>query len=121
MGFQMMLMTMRSIVMMKIMEIRMMISYIMYSLNSNALLFTTNILRVDAHHALGVIAMKKNSYLFCVGLFYAHGLYPMSSTWREYCIPHLSINAYQASPYDPHSCTESCGWSTIRPSEQLPS
>ena len=33
--------------------------------------------------------------------------------------PHLS-NAYQASPYDPHSCTESCGWSRRRPSEQLP-
>ena len=36
-----MLMMMRSIVMMKM---RMMISYTMYSLNSNALLFTTNIL-----------------------------------------------------------------------------
>ena len=66
MGFQMMLMTMRSIVMMKIMEIRMTISYIMYSLNSNALLFTTNILRVDAYHALGVIAMKKKlQFILC--------------------------------------------------------
>ena len=37
----MMLMMMRSIVMMKMMEMRMMISYTM---NSNALLFTTNIL-----------------------------------------------------------------------------
>ena len=36
-----MLMMMRSIVMMKIMEMRMMISYTM---NSNALLFTTNVL-----------------------------------------------------------------------------
>ena len=31
------------------------------------------------------------------------GPYSMSSPWREYCIPHLS-NAYQASPYDFHSC-----------------
>ena len=37
----MMLMMMRSMVMMKMMEMRMMISY---TLNSNALLFTTNIL-----------------------------------------------------------------------------
>ena len=37
----MMLMMMRSMVMMKMMEMRMMISYTM---NSNALLFTTNIL-----------------------------------------------------------------------------
>ena len=46
--------------------------------------------------------------------------YLMSSPWRKYCIHHLS-NAYQASPYDPHSCTESCGWSRRRPSKQLPS
>ena len=30
----------------------------------------------------------------------------MSSPWREYCNPHLS-NAYQASPYEPHSCIDS--------------
>ena len=48
------------------------------------------------------------------------GPYLMSSPWRKYCIHHLS-NAYQASPYDPHSCTESCGWSRRRPSKQLPS